>query len=87
MKTTIEIKLNPFDVPNVVHEDLPLIPAAPAPTQEYQPRFVRQNLTLPLSDLSAETLDKMCEEFTKSVFKKAGKIRPPSIVNTPDRND
>lgn len=34
-------------------------------------------MSIPLSDLSPETLESLCDEFRREVFKKAGKSRPP----------
>ena len=65
MKHTIE--LCPFQIPNFVR---PVMPARPR-----QDGF--QDLPgIPLSDLSDETLDAMCNEFKIGVFKKAGRPLP-----------
>lgn len=64
MKTFIEVKLKPFGVPNFVVRDS-------------DPVAGREQQSFPLSELSAETLEAMCEEFTREVFKKANKQRPP----------
>ena len=63
MKTSIEIELQPFTVPNFV---IPL--RKPRPRQD----GFESAPGLPLSDLSAETLTLMCDEFRSAVFKKAG---------------
>ena len=68
MKATIEVKLKPFQVPNLV-----LTEAEPKPRQEGMteaPKYA-------LSELDSETLEALCEQFTKAVFEKAGKRRPP----------
>lgn len=68
MKHTIE--LCPFQIPNFVR---PVMPARPR-----QDGF--QDLPgIPLSDLSDETLDAMCNEFRMGVFKKAGRLLPTDI--------
>lgn len=62
MKHTIE--LHPFKVPNFVRQVMP-----PRPKQDGMTELP----AIPLSDLSAETLDAMCDEFRNAVFQKAGK--------------
>jgi hypothetical protein len=68
MKATIEVKLKPFQVPNFV-----LTETAPKPRQE----GIQEAPKYALEELDAETLEKLCDEFTDAVFKKAGKRRPP----------
>lgn len=71
MKAKIEITLKPFQVPNFV-----LTEQEAGLRQEgmiESPKYA-------LSELSAETLDALCEQFTNEVFKKAGKQRPPFAV-------
>lgn len=71
MEATIKIKLKPFNVPNFVSLAGPELHAGEG--------FVQSN-TFALSELDAVTLEKMCDEFTRAVFEKAGKQRPPQAV-------
>ena len=66
MSATVEVKLIPFRVPNFVLSEAP-----PKPRQE----GFREAPKYALNELDAETLEQMCEEFTQSVFEKAGKKR------------
>jgi len=68
MKTTIEVELQPFTVPNFV-----LTVAKAGLKQEGFQEAPKYSL----SELSVDTLDKMCIDFRNEVFKKAGKIQPP----------
>ena len=68
MKAKLEVELKPFQVPNFVIAD------RPARTREEGVVF---ESAIPLSDISAETLEKLCDKFTDAVFAKAGKQRPP----------
>lgn len=63
MKTTIEIELKPFSVPNFV---------IVASTGDGETR------SYPLSAIDAQTLDRMCSDFRHAVFKQAGKEMPPT---------
>lgn len=72
MKVKIEMELAPFTVPNYV-----LVKEEPKPKQE---GFI-EGRKLHVSELDADTLDRLCEEFTKNIFEKAGKRRPP--INLP----
>ena len=68
MKATLKVELQPFQTPNFVRAKTP-----PKPRDagfEEAPCY-------PLSDLDPETLEDLCEQFTREVFKKAGKQRPP----------
>ena len=74
MKTEIQIEIQPFPVPGHVDE----AKAFAAVYQEkdpcdYQPAF----RTFALCELSADDMRKLCDDFTKSVFKAAGKNQPP----------
>ena len=67
MKATIEIDFRPFTVPNFVVAD-----------NDMESRVAGcENQSFPLSALSPETLDKMCEQFRRAVFDKAKKQQPP----------
>ena len=60
-----EIELQPFTVPNYVRQVQPV--------GKRQDGWTETRL-IPLSELSAETLEIMCDEFRGSVFKGAGKF-------------
>lgn len=66
MKAKLDVELKPFKVPSVVVMD-----AKARPMED----GVKFDTGIPLSYVSAETLEKLCEEFTNAVFKKAGKHR------------
>ena len=68
MRIKIEREIKPFQVPNFV-----VIVTEPKPRQE---GFHPEN-SIPLSDLDASTLWKLCDDFKDSVFRKAGKAQPP----------
>ena len=61
MKTKIEVKLKSFSIPNFVLID------------DDHKTTTGEDRTLPLSMIDSLTLEKMCEEFTNSVFRKAKK--------------
>lgn len=71
MKVTIELNLKPFQTPNFV-----LIESEPKPRQD---GFQVSN-SIPLSEIDPGALEGLCEEFTREVFKKAGKQRPPQSI-------
>jgi len=64
MKATIEIDLQPFSIPNFVR-----------PSEN--PDVTRDQLAIPLSSLDSLTLSRMCDEFRRAVFNKAGKEELP----------
>lgn len=64
MQAKIELDLVPFNVPNFV-----LVKEKPRKRQE----GFAEGMKFRLADLDAATLDKLCEEFKKEIFKKAGK--------------
>lgn len=68
MKTKIEVELKPFQVPNYV--------LTVSTADKWEDGF-REMPKYHLSELSANTLERLCEDFTREVFKKAGKSRPP----------
>lgn len=68
MKTTVEIELLPFRIPNYVFAKEEVITK--------QERF-NEDGKYHLSQLDSLALEALCEEFTKAVFEKAGKSRPP----------
>jgi len=82
MKTEIQIEILPFTVPGYVEERI-AVKAAPtlahstvyqgSDPSEYQP----SHRTFALRELSANDLNKLCNDFTNSVFKAAGKNQPP----------
>lgn len=77
MKAKIEIELQPFSVPNFV-----LTVQQPRPKQD----GIQETPKYPLSELDAETLGKLCDEFRDAVFEKAGKQQPPKCLPDPSYN-
>ena len=73
MKVSIEIELKPFTVPNFV-----------LAAQKPDPRGngIKGQSAFALEDIDQITLYRMCEEFRKNVFAKAGKEMPPEIGAT-----
>lgn len=68
MKVNIEVDLKPFQVPNfVIAED------SPSKKQEGFKKAPQYHL----SDLDSNTLEILCAQFRREVFKKAGKPMPP----------
>lgn len=63
MKTKVELTIKPFKTPNYIFIDEPVDD---------------QSRSLHLSEVDATTLYKLCSQFTKEVFKKAGKNMPDS---------
>ena len=63
MKAKIEVEFKPFQVPSF------------AICERHEPGDDERSI--PLSMIDANTLDRMCEEFTDAVFKKSGRRRPP----------
>lgn len=72
MEVNIKLKLKPFTTPNFVLVDEPSKPRGEG---------FSEGRKFALSELDAETLERMCDDFTREVFKKSGKQRPPQ----PDR--
>jgi hypothetical protein len=60
-----EISLEPFMTPNFVR----MVTRSPAEKSDRIP-------TLPLLEIDAETLDRLCDQFRTDVFNKAGKSPP-----------
>lgn len=67
MKATIELDLKPFMTPNFVQ-----VKQEPSQRQE----GMKEPRSFALSELDENTLERLCENFTNEVFKKAGKTRP-----------
>ena len=65
MKATIELELQPFSIPNFVRA-------------AENPDVSRDELAIPLKALDSLTLHRMCEDFRRAVFEKAGKDQPPT---------
>jgi hypothetical protein len=65
MKASVTLDIAPFPTPALAFVRLGSV------TQETSP--------IPLHALDSETLEKLCAEFTKEVFKKAGKERLPTV--------
>ena len=68
MKIKLEMEIKPFNVPNFV------IPIKEGKSRE---DGFQEPVGIHLSELDSDTLEKMCEEFRKKVFNKAGKNLPP----------
>ncbi len=68
----MEIKLRPFGTPNFVILDLP-----PGKRED---GFRSDDRSIPLRDVPAEDLDKLCNAFRAEVFRKAGKTDPAPMV-------
>lgn len=64
----IKIKLKPFLTPNFALME--------SPPRSRQEGFNAERNTVPLSELSVEALDELCQEFRANVFQKAGKSDP-----------
>lgn len=70
--TKINIELKDFEVPDTVEEVTP-VQTHCAPVNGYTPPAVAPILRRwKLSELPAETLRQLCDEFTSEVFRKAG---------------
>ena len=69
MKATLTIDLRPFTVPNFAI----ILPSSRTPAGE-------EERSIPLAALDADTLDKLCDEFRRNVFDKAGKTQPVKNV-------
>lgn len=68
MQVKIELDLVPFNIPNYI-----LVKGKPCKRED----GFKEAIKFHLSELDSLTLDKLCEEFRKEVFKKAGKEQPP----------
>lgn len=64
MKVSIEVELQPFQAPNFVRS---------VPKEGER----GEGDCYPLSALDANTLDKLCDDFRREVFRKAGQQQPP----------
>lgn len=73
MKVTIELEIADFEVPDFVQV------VRPPGKREDGLRFAATSGPK-LSDLSAYTLDALCDNFREAVFKKAGKEPPPTAA-------
>ena len=71
MKATLQIQLQPFQTPNFVRAV-----GNPGLKQD----GMQELPCYPLSDLDANTLDKLCSEFRDEVFRKAAKEQPPTCA-------
>jgi len=68
----MNLQLKPFQAPNFVIPILP--PVARQQGISFESGF-------PLSEVDAEELSKMCDDFRETIFKKAGKKDPKLIEN------
>gem|GEM_PF-2216326 len=72
MKVKIEMDINPFSIPSFV-----TVSGQSNPRQDgFKPAE-----DIPLFMLDEYTLDKLCDDFRDSVFKKAGKSQPPRCAS------
>jgi len=78
MKTTIEVDLKPFPVPNFVMEN------RPKAAHEADPEGT---LKFRLNDLDSKTLDDLCEQFKTGIFNISGKARLPQQAPCPTNID
>ncbi len=65
MKVNIELNIKPFRTPNFVSLE--------------KSEDGEDTPGIPIKQLDAETLDRLCEHFTKDIFRKAGKQRPEKV--------
>ena len=75
MKVNIEVKLKPFQVPNFVLVE---------PTPGRRDEGMKEPSKFHLSDLDSDSLAKLCDEFRKQVFAKAGKTEPDTCCPSKD---
>jgi len=68
VKTTIEMELVPFDVPSTVTKAEQIGP---------------DDKHFSLSEIPANTLSAMCDEFRDEIFRKANKLQPPREMPRP----
>lgn len=73
MKVTIEIELQPFQVPD--H-------ALAVSTVGRRQDGMQPVAKYPLSDLDPRTLERMCDVFKAEIFRKAGKNMPPQAIRS-----
>lgn len=71
MNANIEVKLKPFKTPNFV-----LVEEPAKPREE----GFAEGRKFSLSELDADTLSRMCNDFRAEIFKKAGRHEPPTAV-------
>lgn len=71
---TLQVELQPFQTPNFVRAVVK--PGKREDGMQEAPSY-------PLSDLDADTLDKLCQDFRSEVFRKAGKQQPSTQSNQP----
>lgn len=78
MKASIELEVSPFAVPNTVilMTTGATPPATPAQWGIPPAAPPSSGLHVPLNQLEAATLGKMCDQFRRGVFKAAGKEEP-----------
>lgn len=77
MKTEIELDVQPFAVPLTVPANRLSVSNYISPPLHARAPWENAPFELMLSDIPAETLEKMCDEFRTKVFLEAGKRRPP----------
>lgn len=86
MKANVALDITPFVVPSTVgvrpFAALPQAPKAPVAPWEAPPQGPAQPqyFTVPLRELEADTLDRLCNDFREEVFEQALKERPPEAL-------
>ena len=68
---TLMVELQPFNVPNYVIQQMP--PGKREDGWKEAPKYK-------LSEVSEVTLSKLCDDFRRAVFEKAGKLDPRSAM-------
>lgn len=76
IETSVKIRLQAFEIPDVAEEANRLLPTAPMPPNSYCDSALALRV-FNLSEIPADTLERMCEDFTIEIFKRAKKSRPP----------
>ena len=70
---TIQMKLQPFVVPNFVGIEMP-------PRKRQHDFAGPESSSLPLSSIDETSLEEPCQQFANAAFAKAGKQRPPKLA-------
>lgn len=75
----ISFKIKPFQVPNFAIVEVPKSQQETVyrgDERSFNAASAGSTISIPLSDVDAESLSDLCDEFRKSVFEKAGKKDP-----------
>jgi len=73
MKISIEVELQPFDVPTSVY-------TVGRPRLKQEGFSVKESI--PLAELDSATLESLCQEFRRGVFSRAGRDLPDTSGGT-----